>query len=144
MLFLHFGSYLEKYWVNSSKIKCILSKKTREIQLKQYFSSFRNFSECFECVLVQLLLIQTPFSVQFCMRMKAILSSIRWYDYFVCRLNRFRAIIDRFLEGWQCMFSFLQNNSIQWFERGTCLKCFTWAVLNNTQMLFYFRETDRK
>ena len=27
-----FGSYLEKYEVNSGKIKCILYRKTREIQ----------------------------------------------------------------------------------------------------------------
>ena len=47
--FLHFGSYLEQYWVNSDKIKCILSRKTREIQRKQYFSS--SISEIFPGVL---------------------------------------------------------------------------------------------
>ena len=140
MLFLHFGSYLEKYWVNFGKTKCILSRKTREIQWKQYFSSFRDFSRGFECVFVQLLLIQTLYSVQFYIRMKAILSSIRWYDYFVCRVNRFRVMID-FLVHVQ--FSAKHFHSIQWFERGTCLKCFTWAVLNTHKSFskvssFYF------
>ena len=94
MLFLHFGSYLEKYWVNCDKIKCILSRKTREIQWKRYFSSFRDFSRSFECVLVQMLLTPTLFSVLFYIRRKVILSSIRWYDYFVCRVNRFRVMVD--------------------------------------------------
>ena len=39
-------------------------------------------------------MIQTFFSVQFYIRRNAILSSIRSYDYFVCRVNRFRVMID--------------------------------------------------
>ena len=94
MLFLHFGLYLKYYWVNSDKLKCILSRKTREIQWMRYFSSFGDFSGSFEGVLVQLLLIRTLFSVQFYIRRKAVLSSIPWYDYFVCRVNRFRVMVD--------------------------------------------------
>ena len=80
--------------LNFDKIKCILSRKTREIQWKQYFSSFRDFSGGFECVLVPLLLIQTHFSMQFYIRRMVILSSIRRYDYVLCRVNRFRVMID--------------------------------------------------
>ena len=40
-----------------------------------------------------------PFSVQFYIRMWAILSSIRWYDFFVCRVNRFRVMIDFLRNG---------------------------------------------
>ena len=94
MLFLHCGSYLEWYWVNSDKTKCILSRKTREIQWRRYFSSFGDFSRGFECVLVQLLLIQTLFSMLFYIRKKVILSSIRWYDYFMCRVNRLRVMVN--------------------------------------------------
>ena len=75
-------------------MKCILSRKTREIQWKRYFSSFRYFSLGFECVLVQMLLIQTLLSVLFYNRKKVILSSFRWYDYFVCRVKRFRVMVD--------------------------------------------------
>ena len=57
-------------------------------------ASFRDFSGDFEFVLVQMLLIQTVFSVLFYIRRKAILSSIRWYDYFVCRVNRFRVMVN--------------------------------------------------
>ena len=66
----------DEYWVNSDKIKCILSRKSREIQWKRYFSSFRDFSGGFECVLVQMLLIPTLFGVLFYIRRKVILSSI--------------------------------------------------------------------
>ena len=66
--------------------------------MKAIFFKFRDFSGGFECVLVQLLLIQTPFSMQFYIRMKTILSSIRRYDYFVCRVNRVRVMIN-FLKG---------------------------------------------
>ena len=48
---------------------------------------------------LQVLLIQTPFSVQCYIRMKAILSSIRRYDHFVCRVNRFRVMIDFLRDG---------------------------------------------
>ena len=65
--------------------------------MKAIFSSFRDFSGDLECVLVQLLLIQTFFSVQVYIRMKAILSSI-----FVCRVNRFRAMIDFLRDGTAC------------------------------------------
>ena len=63
---------------------------------------FRDFSGGFECVLVQLLLIQTFFSLQFCIRMKAILSSIRLYDYFVPRVNSFRVRINFLKDGSGC------------------------------------------
>ena len=43
---------------------------------------------------VQMLLIKTLFSVLFHIRRKAILSSIRRYDYFVCRVNRVRVMFD--------------------------------------------------
>ena len=61
--------------------------------MKAMFFKFQGFFWGFECVL-----IQTLFSVQFYIRMKAILSSIRGSDYFVCRVNRFRIMID-FLRG---------------------------------------------
>ena len=50
MLFLHFGSYLEKYWVNSDKIKCILSKKLEkfnESDIFQVSEIFQGFLVCF-------------------------------------------------------------------------------------------------
>ena len=55
---------------------------------------FRDFPRGFECVLVQMLLIQTLFSVLFYVRRKVILSSIRLYDYFVCRVNTLRVMVD--------------------------------------------------
>ena len=38
--------------------------------------------------------IQTLFSVVFYIRRKVILSSIWRYDYFVCRVNKFRVMVD--------------------------------------------------
>ena len=34
------------------------------------------------------------FSVLFYIRRKVILSSVRWYDYFVCRVNRFGVMVE--------------------------------------------------
>ena len=62
--------------------------------MKAIFFKFQKFFRGFECVLVQLLLIQTLFRVLFYVRRKVILSSIWCYDYFVCRVNRFRVTID--------------------------------------------------
>ena len=67
--------------------------------MKAIFFKFQRFSGGFECVLVQLLLIQTLFSVQFYIRMKAILSFIRGFDYFVCRANGFRVMVDFLRDG---------------------------------------------
>ena len=94
MLFLHFGWYFEQYWANSEKFKCILLGKTPEIWRKQYLSIFWDFSGGFRCVLEQLVLIQTSFSVKCYIKREAVLSSIRWYNYFVCRTNRFRVMMD--------------------------------------------------
>ena len=41
-----------------------------------------------------MLLIQTLFSVIYYIRRKVILSSMWWYSYFVCRVNRFRVMVD--------------------------------------------------
>ena len=41
-----------------------------------------------------MLLLQTVFSVLFYIRRKVILSSFRWHDYFVCRVKRFRVMVD--------------------------------------------------
>ena len=64
-------------------------QKTREIQCNRYFSSFRDFSGGFECVLLQMLLIQTLFS-------EGMLSYPLSCDMiiFVCRENRFRVMVD--------------------------------------------------
>ena len=62
--------------------------------MKAIFFKFQRFFGGFECVLVQMLLIQTVFSLLFYIRRKVILSSIRLYDYFVCRVNRFRVMVD--------------------------------------------------
>ena len=62
--------------------------------MKAIFFKFQIFSGGFECVLAQMLLIQTLFSGLICIRRKVILSSIRRYDYFVCRVSRFRAMVD--------------------------------------------------
>ena len=80
--------------------------------MKAISFNFRRFFGGFRCVLVQLLLIQTLFSVQFYIRRKAILFSVWQYDYCVCRINRFRVMID-----------FLRDSSTtkhfdKWFERG--------------------------
>ena len=48
--------------------------------LKVIFLSFRDFSRGFECVLVQMLLIQTLFSVLFYIRRKVILSQLLYGD----------------------------------------------------------------
>ena len=75
---LHFGSCLETYWVNSDKInKMYFVQKNSRNSMKAVFSSLRDLSGGFECVLVQTLLIQTLFSVLFDIRRKVILSSIR-------------------------------------------------------------------
>ena len=70
--------------------------------MKAIFFKFQRFFGGFECVLVQLILIQTPFSVQFFIRVKAILSSIRRYDYFVCWVNTFRVMINFLRDGIAC------------------------------------------
>ena len=57
-----------------SKLKFV--QKTRQITRRQYCSIFGDFSGGFKCVLVQLLLIKTLFSVEFYVTRKAILSSI--------------------------------------------------------------------
>ena len=81
---------------------CFVQGKLEKFNESNIFSSFRDFSGGFECVLEQLFLIQTLFSVQFYIRMKAILSSIRCYDYFLCRVNRFRVMIDFLRDGSAC------------------------------------------
>ena len=137
MLFFHFGSHLEKYWVNSDKIKCILSRKTREIQSKRYVSSFRDFSGVFESALVQMLLIQTLFSVLFYIRRKINLSSIWWYDYFVCRVNRFRVIVDFVRDP--------NKFQILWIT----VSCFWWRIIcllkrsQASEVKWYFYITNR-
>ena len=62
--------------------------------MKTIFLSFRHFSGGFECFLVQMLLIQTRFSVLFYIRRKVILSSAQLHHYFVCRVNRLRVMVD--------------------------------------------------
>ena len=62
--------------------------------MKAIFFKFQRFLRGFECVLVQMLLIQTLFIVLFYIRRNVILSSIRCYDYFVWRVNRFRVMVD--------------------------------------------------
>ena len=77
-----------------SQNKMYFVKKTRNILWKQYLLIFGDFSGGFRCILVQLLLIHTLFTVQFYIRRTAILFSIEWYDYFVRRVNRFKVMID--------------------------------------------------
>ena len=62
--------------------------------MKAIFFKFQRFSRGFECVLIQMLLIQTLFSVLFYIRRKVILSCIRSYDYFARRVNGFRVMVD--------------------------------------------------
>ena len=70
--------------------------------MKAIFFKFQRFFRGFECVLVQMLLIQTLFRVLSYIRRKVILSSIQRYDYFVCRVIRFRVIIDFLRDGSAC------------------------------------------
>ena len=51
------------------------------------------------CVLVQLFLIQTLPSTQFYIKKKVISPSIQCYNYFVCRVNRFRVMMDFLRDG---------------------------------------------
>ena len=69
-------------------------QKNSRNSMKAIFLCFRDFIGGFECVLVQMLPIQTLFSMLFDIRRKAILSFILCYDYFVCRVNRFRVMVD--------------------------------------------------
>ena len=62
--------------------------------MKAIFFEFQSFFQGFECVSVQTLLIQTLFSMLIYVRRKVILSSIQRYNYFVCRVNRFRVMVD--------------------------------------------------
>ena len=72
-------------------LSSIILKSDKKLSFK---SSFRDYSSGIECVLVQMRLIQTLSSELFYIRKKVILSSIRRHDFFVCRVNRFRVIVD--------------------------------------------------
>ena len=72
---------------------CFVQKNSKN-SMKTIFFKFQRFFRGFEFVLVQMLLIQTLFSVQFYIRREVILSSLRRYDYFVCRVNRFRVMVE--------------------------------------------------
>ena len=112
--------------------------------MKVMFFKFQRFSGGFECVLVQLLLIQALFSVQLYIRMKVILSSIRSDAYFVCRVNRFRIMFHFLRDGSACPvfcktlpFSGLMGRG----GGGACLKFFRYLAYPLT-CFFAAMETD--
>ena len=59
------------------KYNVFCPEKVEKLNESNIFKVSEIFPGVFECVLVQMLLIHTLFSVQFYIRMKAILSSIR-------------------------------------------------------------------
>ena len=100
MLFLHFGWYLEYFWVHSDKIKCILSRKTRERHVLS-FGDFCWLWVCFDTAAFDTDTFQRANLYQ--KDSKAILSSIWWYYYFVCRVtDKFRVMIDLLRDGSAC------------------------------------------
>ena len=73
---------------------CVFTRRARGIRWARYFSGFRDFSGGYGCVLVQMLLIQTVFSMQFCIGGRVVLSSVQWCGYFVCGVDGFGIMVD--------------------------------------------------